>query len=214
MQVAEPAELTDEVSLIRAAQSGDAEAFCALGRSHQDRLLRQALALCGNSAAAEDLVAETMIEAWRCLPRFRGDCRFSTWLYGILLHRHQKAQRRAACRPVAWASLIPAVTERLVAWYEGRISEERTPAEVLVRGENYALVRDMVASLPPKQCAVLCLRFFEDASLEEIASVLGCAVGTVKSRLHHGLERLRRHPGMVNLEDWGRDTEVWRGEME
>ena len=61
-------------------------------------------------------------------------------------------------------------------------------------------------SLPEKHRQVVLLRFFEDASLEEIAGALDCSVGTVKSRLHHALEKLRRMKNSVNFSEWRRDT--------
>src|SRR5215831_15198026 len=81
------------------ARTGDAEAFCRLTEPLQTRLLRQAAALSGDLNCAEDLVSETLVEAWKSLARYDETCRFSTWLYAILLHRWQKSVRRARCRP-------------------------------------------------------------------------------------------------------------------
>src|SRR5580658_7025264 len=77
------------------ARAGDAQAFCRLTEPLQTRLLRQAAALSGNLSVADDLVAETLVEAWKSLARYDETCRFSTWLYAILMHRHQKWRRRA-----------------------------------------------------------------------------------------------------------------------
>jgi len=76
----------DRVQIIEAAEAlalartGDAEAFCRLTEPLQDRLLRQAAALSGDLAAAEDLVSETLVEAWKSLARYHESCRFSNWL--------------------------------------------------------------------------------------------------------------------------------------
>src|SRR2546425_11887777 len=66
--------------LLERAQSGDADAFCELCRTHEGRLFRQALSLCGETALAEDLAQDTLVEAWRCLRRYNGRCRLFTWL--------------------------------------------------------------------------------------------------------------------------------------
>jgi RNA polymerase sigma-70 factor, ECF subfamily len=174
------------------ARTGDADAFCRLIEPLQTRLLRQAAALSGDLSAAEDLVAETLVEAWKSLARYDESCRFSTWLYAILLHRHQKWTRRALSRPVALAWLPVGERDPLVARQENVPSPEPSPSEDAARHENSALMRECVARLPEKHRRIILLRFFEDASLPDMARVLGCPVGTVKSRLHHALEKLRK----------------------
>lgn len=193
-------------NLLSQARQGDGEAFCELLGAHEQRLYQQAVALCGNLASAEDLVAETMVEAWKSLRRFDGTCRFSTWLYAILLHRFQKMARRARSRPLPLASLSAQETEtreRLLA----RLSDEQPlPAEVLQHQELAARLQDAVQALPLKHQQVVLLRFFEEASLPEIAAALEVSVGTVKSRLHYALVKLRQMESLVNLRRTARDT--------
>jgi RNA polymerase sigma-70 factor (ECF subfamily) len=76
--------------LLVQARTGDVRAFCQLAEPLQTRLFQQAMALCGDPGTAEDLVSETLIEAWKGLARYNETCRFTTWFYAILLHRHQK----------------------------------------------------------------------------------------------------------------------------
>jgi RNA polymerase sigma-70 factor (ECF subfamily) len=188
----------DEVEIIEAgetlarARAGEAAAFCRLTEPLQTRLLRQAAALSGDVNAAEDLVAETLVEAWKSLGRYDQSCRFSTWLYAILLHRHQKWRRRARSRPVALAWLPVFERDHFAARQENVPSAEPSPAEDAAQNENSALMRECVARLPEKHRRIIRLRFFEDASLADMARLLGCPVGTVKSRLHHALEKLRK----------------------
>jgi RNA polymerase sigma-70 factor (ECF subfamily) len=158
----------------------------------QTRLLRQAAALSGDLSVAEDLVAETFVEAWKSLARYDGTCRFSTWLYAILLHRHQKWTRRARSRPVALAWLPVFQRDDLMARQENVPSPDPSPAEDAARNENFALLRECIGRLPEKHRQIILLRFYEDASLPDMANVLGCPVGTIKSRLHHALENLRK----------------------
>src|SRR5580704_18119883 len=84
-----PAEYSDD--LLALARGGDVAAFSRLMEELQPRLLGQALAFCGESQRAQDLVQETMIAAWKGLHRFDGSCRFFTWLYVILLRQHRRA---------------------------------------------------------------------------------------------------------------------------
>jgi RNA polymerase sigma-70 factor (ECF subfamily) len=181
------------------ARSGDAQAFGRLVVAQETRLFQQALALCGSPSIAEDLAAETVIEAWKSLPRFRGDCRLSTWLYGILVHRYQKQVRRQRARLPSLGAL-PALEARRS---EGRLGTIAAPdssvVEKVASRETELQLRRAVDRLAPAHQAVVLLRFFEGARLPEIAAALRIPLGTAKSRLHHALERLRQMPDVVNL---------------
>lgn len=192
--------------LLEQARQGDAEAFCELSRKHETRLFQQAVALCRNPATAEDLVAETIVEAWKSLQRFNGSCRFSTWLYAILLHRYQKLVRKLRSRPIPLSSIPVNDAEFGERLLEQSPDTGLSPAEALIQADLDAPLRRAVASLPQKHQQVVLLRFYEGASLPEIATALGLSVGTVKSRLHHALEKLRKMKSIVNLSDALEDT--------
>jgi RNA polymerase sigma-70 factor (ECF subfamily) len=176
--------------LLPGARAGDADAFCRLIEPLQAPLLRQAILLCGDPTAAEDLVSETLVAAWKSIPRYNETCRLSTWLHAILLHRHQKAMRRARSRPkvLAWLPFFQA--DKLEAQHREQASTEPSPAETAAQKDAFAHVRRCIERLPEKHRQVVWLRFFEDSSLQDIAIALGCSIGTVKSRLHHALEKL------------------------
>ncbi|MDB6024044.1 MAG: polymerase sigma factor, sigma-70 family [Verrucomicrobiales bacterium] len=195
-----------EQSHLSRARAGDADAFCLLVTPLQERLLRQAVGLCGDVSAAEDLVSETLVEAWKSLGRFDGNCRLSTWLYSILLHRHYKALRRARSRPISFSWLPFFQQEQIEQQQQNVPGSSATPDEVVALGELTAELRRCVDALSDKHREVILLRFFEDASLSEIAVVLGCSAGTVKSRLHHALENLRKMK--MNLPHSERDKQI------
>lgn len=190
---------TELRELLRRARAGDADAFCAVAQAHEQRLFRQAIALCHDSATADDLAAETLIEAWKSIGRFDGSCRFSTWLYAILLHRHQKLARRLRSRPVP-LSALPAGEAKVGEQLLERLPDNQPSSlEALAQTETDARLRAAVDLLPEKHRQVVLLRFFEDASLPEISAALGLSVGTVKSRLHHALGKLRRMRSVETL---------------
>jgi RNA polymerase sigma-70 factor (ECF subfamily) len=199
-------EIIDDRELLARARGGDAQAFCRLMEPVQTRLLRQAVALSGNISAAEDIVAETFVEAWKSLARYDETCRFSTWLYGILLHRHQKWVRRARSRPVSLAWMPVFTRDDLTTTQENVPSPDPSPAEEAARNDNLARLRLCIAQLPKKQRQIILLRFFEDATLPDMARILRCPVGTVKSRLHHALEKLRK--SKMNLPETRGDTQI------
>ena len=181
---------SDGSDLIGRARSGDCEAFDALCREHGDRLMRQAIGLCRDVGTAEDLVQETLIEAWRSLPRYHGGCRFFTWLCSILIHRHRNSLRKKWALPF---SFLFGGERDSAESFLARIPDP-TPAPVTrsEQAEQAACVLRSLENLPAKQREVVYLRFYADDSLEGIANALGCPVGTVKSRLFQGLERLRK----------------------
>jgi RNA polymerase sigma-70 factor (ECF subfamily) len=192
--------------LLSLACAGDCEAFSRLTEPLQARLLRQAMALAGELATAEDLVSETLVQAWKSLPRYNQTCRLSTWLYAILLHRYHNSVRRARSRPISLAWLPFFEAQGWEARQTNLPATEPSPANTLVQTELSDRVRQCVELLPDKHRQVILLRFFEDASLPDMAAVLGCSVGTVKSRLHHALEKLRKMK--MNLSELAGDKPV------
>src|SRR5512137_2459886 len=199
-------EIAGIADLLTRARGGESSAFCRLAAEHDGRLLQQACGLTHDPSAAEDLVSETLVEAWRSLSRYNGACRFSTWLFSILLHRHQKALRRARSRPIPLATLPSAEADERRQVQENLPAAGPSPAEDAMRKEAAGKLRRAVEGLPEKHQQVVLLRFFEEASLPEIAALLGCSLGTVKSRLHYALEKLREPQQGLNLSELWRDT--------
>ena len=185
--------------LLARARSGEAAAFCALAEPLQTRLFQQAEALCGDPATAEDLVSETLVEAWKCLARYDESCRFTTWLYAILLHRHHKNLRRRHSRPVSLASLSAPEADRHREAHDRVAAGGESPLETVLQTERNHQIRSAIDELEEPHRQVVLLRFFEEASLAEMAGVLGCSEGTVKSRLHYALDKLRKMKLSLNL---------------
>jgi RNA polymerase sigma-70 factor (ECF subfamily) len=178
----------DQRELIDRARAGEAIAFQRLAEQHAARLWRCALVLGKDGHWAEDLAQETLVEAWRSLARFDGRCRFSTWLYGILRHRFLKGRRRPGAARLSAPDALGQVP-----------CAAPTPDCSAEASEDALRVRQAVASLPEEHRLVVELRFFAGATLDEIAAALGRPLGTVKSRLHHALEKLRQMNLAVNL---------------
>ena len=114
--------------------------------------------------------------------------RFSTWLYGILRHRFLKGRRQ---QNAARLSASDGLDQTPCIAY--------TPDRSAETSEDALRIRRAVASLPEEHRLVVELRFFAGATLDEIAAALGCPLGTVKSRLHHALKKLRQMNLAVNL---------------
>jgi RNA polymerase sigma-70 factor, ECF subfamily len=185
----------DEHELIDRAKAGEVIAFERLAGRHAATLWCCALTLGKDDHWADDLVQETLLEAWRSLARFDGRCRFSTWLYGILRHRFLKGRRG---QNSARLSASDALSQEQCTW--------QSPDQSAEVSEDAQRVRRAVASLPEEHRLVVELRFFAWATLDEIAAALGCPLGTVKSRLHNALEKLRQMNLAVNLFASPRET--------
>jgi RNA polymerase sigma-70 factor (ECF subfamily) len=183
-------EISDPQSLLDQARAGDAEAFGEICRIHGTRLLRQAVALCGNLTLAEDVAQDTLVEAWKCLHRYHGRCQFFTWLCAILLNRYRNVRRGNRFWP---AAMFGGREQAELEKHLGNLADHAVqPDQAVEQCEQAALVRQCIQTLPAKHQQVVYLRFYVDDSLEGIADALGCSVGTVKSRLFHALEKLRK----------------------
>jgi RNA polymerase sigma-70 factor (ECF subfamily) len=188
-----PASVEDETpdtrSLVERARAGDVEAFGEVYRTQATRLLRHAMALCGNAPLAEELAQDTLVEAWKYLRRYNGRCQFFTWLCAILLNRYRNSIRDSRLLPVS--ALGRRERDEFTGTVERQSDRDFLPDEAAEWREQVVLVRKCIASLPAKHQQVIYLRFYVDDSLEGIAAALGCSVGTVKSRLFHALDKLR-----------------------
>jgi RNA polymerase sigma-70 factor (ECF subfamily) len=148
------------------------------------RIHRAALVLSGNPWDADDLAQETFLVVARRPQGFQGRSSIYTWLYGILLNVERRRRRRNGVQ-----------RRRLrVLWSNGSADQRSVPsAETpLEIAEWKRSLWSRVARLPDGQRQAVVLRFSEHLSYEEIATVLGCPLGTVKSRIFHGLAGLRR----------------------
>ncbi len=167
----------DDLELIsRTLTAGDKAAFGCLVQRHQAAVRHFLRHLVGTDHShADDLAQETFIEAWRQLDRFAGRSTFLTWLLGIAHNRWRNARRRQ--RP---ESLPP---EQL---HPGPAEDSSVPLSDLRQDLAAAL-----SSLPEPERLALHLFFGHGLSHAEIAQVLGCPLGTVKTNLNRGKEKLR-----------------------
>jgi RNA polymerase sigma-70 factor (ECF subfamily) len=181
----------EATDLLLRAQKGDGDAFCELCRVYEARLLRQATAICGDAAQADDLAQETLVEAWKSISRYNGKCKFFTWLCSIMMNRHKNARRRSRNQPIALSDLHGPDRDGAERMMDNLADNAPMPDQMALVTERAVRLRARLDHLSDKHRTVIYLRFYVDDSLEGIASALGCSVGTVKSRLFNALEKLR-----------------------
>ena len=171
--------MMEEKDLICRAARGDAEAFRQLVEAYQTPAYRLAARMCGPDSA-EDVTQEAFLAAWRALPEFRGDCRFSTWLYRLVsnaaidcLRREKKHRDTGDVDDLELPDGGP------------------SPQEQAERSDTCAAVRRALDRLSPEHRQVLLLRFMQELDYGEIARALDVSEGTVKSRINRAKSKLR-----------------------
>ena len=172
-----------EAALVARSRDGNVEAFARLIELHQPVALRVAYAIAGPDA--EDAVQDAFVKAFTRLPQFDGDQRFGPWLLAIVANESRNRRRSSGRRH--------AVELRLATRPGGSLAgtPSADPAQAVVHADDADRLLHAVARLSPRHREVVALRFFADLSETETADALGCAVGTVKSRLSRALVRLR-----------------------
>lgn len=197
----------EETALVQAARAGDDEAFGRLIRPCVDPSFRLALRMLGDEREAEDAVQEALYKAWRSLPRFRGEAKFTTWLYRIVHRECVDRSRQRRRDPVPIAS-VPETG--VTGGAEGDGARGRgaggsgdayiDPAVQVLRSEQRQIVEDALLRLSEPYRVVLTLFYIEDWSLKDIADVLQWPLGTVKTRLHRARYALRRALSGTDIE--------------
>lgn len=172
--------------LVARAQRGDKQAFGLLVEKYQRKLARLLQRLIRDPAEVEDVTQEAFIRAYRALPAFRGESAFYTWLYRIGVNtakNHLQAMGRRAPGTVEAAE-----AEGLE---EGeQLRDINTPENVLMSKEIAATVNAAIAELPEELRNAIQLREFDGMSYEEIAEMMDCPIGTVRSRIFRAREAI------------------------
>jgi RNA polymerase sigma-70 factor, ECF subfamily len=184
----------DERALVDAVLAGDREAFRAIVERESASVIRACQRILGDRHEAEDAAQEAFVIAYRSLATWRREGPFGAWIARIAV---RIALRQAAKRKtVTWIDPVgaPEVEQRL----PGTAPD---PATIALRSERAEAIRAAVARLDEPYRETVALRFFGERSLNEIADETGRPLGTVKTHLHRGLQRLR-----ASLGDRGADT--------
>jgi RNA polymerase sigma-70 factor, ECF subfamily len=172
-----------DAALVRRVQADDLDAFEEFFARYRNPIYRTAYGLTGDRQAAEEILQDTFARAYRHRHSFRLDISPLHWLHRVSLNLcySRLSRRRLVAGPIddATAQALP--------------DDRQLPAERVEQEELRQIVRDGIATLPEKHQAVIVLYYLHRRSLQETADALGIQVGTVKSRLHYALRRLRGH---------------------
>ncbi len=168
-----------DLEVVQRVLAGETAAFEILVRQYQQEIYRLAYRMTRNAEDAKDLAQEAFVQAYRSLGTFRGQSRFSTWVYRIAVNlclNHLKSASRQDPAEV-----------------NGRLADQREDSlTALLTDERDRALAQAIEGLPPQQKATLTLRVQQGLSHREIAQVLDCSEGTAKANYFHAVRALQR----------------------
>ena len=174
--------------LIDRFQAGESAAFNLLAAKYQGKLLRVVSRLVRNRADAEEVVQETLVRAYRALPRFRREAAFYTWLFQIALNVARNFRKKEHLMADVSVKLYLENDEQHE--YGLVLIDDHTPAESMENKQAIAALNRALDRLPLKLSGPLMLREFEGMGYAEIAQVMSCPIGTVRSRIARARQRI------------------------
>ncbi|HVR88063.1 MAG TPA: sigma-70 family RNA polymerase sigma factor [Candidatus Limnocylindria bacterium] len=183
------AEPRGDRDLVHAARAGDTSAFDDLFYRYRDGIYRLSFAITKDGSAAEEIVVDTFARAYRALERLEPADSLRPWLYRVAINLSYNRQPR---KGVSFSSLDDGAQDLA--------TESESPGDAAERAERQRVVLSCIDSLGAKHKVVVVLHYLNGLTLAEIALIVDAPVGTVKSRLHYALQRLRvqlsAHPGL------------------
>lgn len=180
-----PEEGDDDLDLVRRTQQGDKRAFDLLVLKYQQKVAGVVSRYLRDQADIQDVVQESFIKAYRALPNFRGDSAFYTWIYRIAINTAKNFLVSKSRRPPV-RDVDAEVAEQLDVGE--RLKSRDTPEDQLMMQEVERAVWRAINTLPDELRTAITLREIDGMSYEEIAQVMECPVGTVRSRIFRARE--------------------------
>jgi RNA polymerase sigma-70 factor (ECF subfamily) len=179
--------LSDE-ELVARSRTGDTDSFNQLVRRWERPIFALAYRTLGREEDARDVTQETFLRAFRALPGFKGDAKFSSWLYRIALNLCRDWMRRDRRAPMVD---VPEGVEihELAAEKQETVSVE----DLAARAELSGAVAEAMQKLPEEQRTAIILKEYHGLTFQEIAELMHCPLSTAKTRLYQGLTLLRRY---------------------
>ncbi len=173
--------------LVERVQAGDKRAFDLLVIKYQHKILGLVSRYVRDTSEVQDVTQEAFIKAYRALPRFRGDSAFYTWLYRIAINTAKNYLMAKSRRPPG-----SDIDLEDAEYFESAtaLKDIETPENQLFGEELKTVVNKAISQLPEDLRTAVTLREFDGLSYEEIADVMGCPVGTVRSRIFRAREAI------------------------
>lgn len=169
-----------DLELVQRVQNGDKRAFDVLILKYQQRIVHVITGFVHDPVEALDVAQEAFIKAYRALPNFRGDSAFYTWLYRIAVNTAKNYLTSRSRRPPA----VDVDAMDATNFYDApELKEFDTPESQLISEELQHVIHNAIEELPENIATAIKLRELDGMSYDEIADVMGCPIGTVRSRI-------------------------------
>jgi RNA polymerase sigma-70 factor (ECF subfamily) len=197
----------DDEKLMQKVKDGDMRAFDVLVRRWENRLFNLIYKIIGDFEVAKDIRQEVFLRVYQAARRYRPRSYFKAWLYRIAVNCSINELRKRERHSVLSLDVSYQHNDGQEQSLESFLADSNPkPDEMVQQSEVTEQIQNALRRLSNEQRIVIVLRHYEGLKFHQIASVLDCPVGTVKSRMHHGLERLR-----MMLRDYCREGEVKHG---
>lgn len=181
--------LETDAELVARVQRGDKRAFDLLVRKYQQRIMALISRYIRNRSEIADVAQEAFIKAYRALPNFRGDSQFYTWLYRIAINSAKNYLAAQSRRPQT--ATVDGLEPEQLADLAGQ-TDNASPERLLLTAELKRVIDEAIAELPEELRTALLLREIDGLSYEEIAEVMECPIGTVRSRIFRARDAVDR----------------------
>lgn len=180
---------TDQ-QLVERAQKGDTRAFDLLVKKYQHKILGLIGRYVQDHGEVQDVAQEAFIKAYRALGSFRSESAFYTWMYRIAINTAKNYLVSRGRRPPG-SDLD--ISDAEVVDQSGRLSDIESPEAAIARDQLEAAVFEAIEALPDELRTAITLREFDGLSYEDIATIMECPVGTVRSRIFRAREAVDKH---------------------
>ena len=184
------AESESDQVLVERAKSGDVKAFDFLVIKYQKRVIRLLSRIVRDSSEVEDIAQESFMKAYRAISKFRGDSAFYTWLYRIAVNTAKNYLFAKGRRPIAMSDISTKNDDGESFEILDVVSSDDSPESTLSGLQIAQAVNNAVEKLPEELSRAVTLREMEGLSYEEIAEVMNCPIGTVRSRIFRAREAI------------------------
>ena len=182
--------LDTDAMLVERTVAGDQKAYELLVIKYQRRIQRLIGRMVRDVDLVEDIAQETFIRAYRALAQFRGDAQFYTWLYRIAVNTAKKALMELKRDPTVSENSFKSADDDETSPLENELTSSETPEALLASKEIAVMVNAAMEALPEELRQAITLREIEGLSYEEIAEVMNCPIGTVRSRIFRAREAI------------------------
>lgn len=183
------------------ADSDNVHNFDRIVSENEGRIFNTIYSLVGNHEDALDLTQETFISAYRSIGKFRHESSISTWLYRIAVNLCKKNNMKKYSQNLVFVSSLDDPDSGRQISLQASVDE--SVSNILETDEQSSRLWVQIHALPKKYRTVIVLKYLQELSYEEIADIVGCSMGTVKSRLARGKERLRQRLEKLTEADYG-----------